>query len=1025
MQRTILMTLALGAASAAMAQSLPSTGVSAVTTYESAGLYWSSPGASSAGCNVQFRKVGDSAWTQGLNLWFDSAANECRGSLVGLVPGTNYEAQLGVGGSWTRGALFTTWSNVRPVAQTISVGATSSTYTISQGGSASGYVVYDGGGATLNANNAAQFNIAVNASYVIVRNFVLKGAQQDAIRISKDVHDVIIEDNDISGWGRTRDGTWGADMDSGVRAICVNEELTRVTVQRNKIHDPRYPTNSWATAHPAGPQGITFSYCGGNHVFRWNDLNGGTNHFNDAMGGEDNFSTAGFPNKDSDVYGNLVQNTWDDGLEIEGGNKNVRVWGNFINNTGTGVASTITSVGPLYVFRNVWSRNQFIAGASCDSDQKQPMFKSGSSSDFANGRRYLFHNTMLQPTQSGCSYGLGGGAGVGGTGDTQLVHNTVSMNNIYHLWKPNGAVYQVGTDNTFQNDMFNGSMGTAVTSGINATPAYASGSGWQSESGGMYQLAAGTPGYDGGVRIPNFNDGYLGNGPDVGAAEAGAPAMKFGPAASNTSGGTATPPPTSPTPPPTTPTPPPPTTSPGSAAPSLGMDSSAYTIAAGQSVTFTVRVTGNSGTPTGTVNFQSDGASISGCGAIALSSGVANCTTSSLSGGAHGITGVYSGDATYSVGQAGPITETVTGGTTAPATLPTSFGMDSSSYTSRVGQAVTFTASIPGAGGTVNFTSDGVTISGCGAKAVSSSGIATCTTSTLVKGTHAIRGSYSGNGGYAAGVAGPITQTVQRAAAKSTVNVQGLWWGGASQSGWGVNLTQQGDIVFATWFTYDASGKGQWLVMSDGEAISETAFSGTLYRTTGPAYTAATFDPSKVTLTPVGTATLSFNDASNGTFSAIVDGKTVNKAITRQVYSDTVPTCTAGGSLGTNPNYQDLWWYPNGVESGWGMNIAHQGDILFVTLFEYDADGSGLWLVGSRVEKTGAGIYSGTLYRTTGPAFDTASWNPAQVTNTAVGTVTVAFSDGSNGTLTYTANGITRSKPITRQVFSTPATVCR
>src|SRR5213083_1438493 len=102
MQRTILMTLALGAASAALAQSLPSTGVTSVTTYESAGLYWSSPGASSSGCNVQFRKTSDSAWTQGLNLWYDPASNQCRGSLVGLTPGTSYEAQLGVGGSWTR-----------------------------------------------------------------------------------------------------------------------------------------------------------------------------------------------------------------------------------------------------------------------------------------------------------------------------------------------------------------------------------------------------------------------------------------------------------------------------------------------------------------------------------------------------------------------------------------------------------------------------------------------------------------------------------------------------------------------------------------------------------------------------------------------------------------------------------------------------------------------------------------------------------------------------------------------------------
>ncbi|HSS28945.1 MAG TPA: hypothetical protein VLL50_13435, partial [Usitatibacter sp.] len=197
------------------------------------------------------------------------------------------------------------------------------------------------------------------------------------------------------------------------------------------------------------------------------------------------------------------------------------VWGNYVDYSGTAIASTVDSVGPLYIFRNVWNHNQFIEGAACDSDQKQPMFKSGSSSDFGNGRRYLFHNTMLQAQQSGCANGLGGGAGVGGTGDTQLVHNTVSMNNIYHLWKANSIGYQIGNDNTFQNDMYNGSAGIAVISGINATPTYASGNGWQSGAGGAYALAAGTPGYDQGARIPNFNDDYAGSAPDAGAAEAG------------------------------------------------------------------------------------------------------------------------------------------------------------------------------------------------------------------------------------------------------------------------------------------------------------------------------------------------------------------------------------------------------------------------------------------------------------------------------------------------------------------------
>src|SRR5262245_18590403 len=94
--------LLLGAAVAnwpANAQSLDSSGVRAVPTYEAAGLYWSSPGANAlTGCEVRFRKAGDASFTQGLAMWFDASANECRGSIVGLAPGTSYEVQLNLPG---------------------------------------------------------------------------------------------------------------------------------------------------------------------------------------------------------------------------------------------------------------------------------------------------------------------------------------------------------------------------------------------------------------------------------------------------------------------------------------------------------------------------------------------------------------------------------------------------------------------------------------------------------------------------------------------------------------------------------------------------------------------------------------------------------------------------------------------------------------------------------------------------------------------------------------------------------------
>src|SRR5258706_7269017 len=184
-----------------------------------------------------------------------------------------------------------------------------------------------------------------------------------------------------------------------------------------------------------------------------------------------------------------------------------------------------------------------------------------------------------------------------------------------------------------------GNFGAAVVSGIQATPTYASGNGWQSWDGGQYALAAGTPGFDQGARIPNFNDGFLGAAPDVGAAESGAAAMKFGLAAADstgsTSGGTTTPPPTTqppPTPPPTTPPPttaPPPTTS--NQPVSTTMDSSSYTITAGTSGTLTTRLLGNYGTPTGTVNFKANDVSICGCSAGAIADGVATRTTSTVS----------------------------------------------------------------------------------------------------------------------------------------------------------------------------------------------------------------------------------------------------------------------------------------------------------------------------------------------------------------------------------------------------------
>jgi serine protease len=261
----------------------------------------------------------------------------------------------------------------------------------------------------------------------------------------------------------------------------------------------------------------------------------------------------------------------------------------------------------------------------------------------------------------------------------------------------------------------------------------------------------------------------------------------------------------------------------------------------------------------------------------------------------------------------------------------------------------------------------------------------------------------------------------------ATPNYEGLWWRSpaGSEAGWGLNVAHQDDVIFATWFTYDATGKAWWLSMTANRSASNV-FSGTLYQTRGPAFSAMPFEPSAVTATPVGTGTLTFGDNGNGTFDYTVNGVQQIKPITREVFGP-LPACAFGAStpLSQATNYQDLWWAsPPGSESGWGVNFTHQGDIIFATWFTYDTDGTPLWL-SATTNRSAPATYTGTLYRTTGPAFNALPFDPARVVATPVGTLTLSFANGSSGTFAYVVNGVAQSKPITRQVFRTPGTLCQ
>ncbi|MGA3210648.1 MAG: Ig-like domain repeat protein [Terriglobales bacterium] len=189
----------------------------------------------------------------------------------------------------------------------------------------------------------------------------------------------------------------------------------------------------------------------------------------------------------------------------------------------------------------------------------------------------------------------------------------------------------------------------------------------------------------------------------------------------------------------------------------------------GQSVAFTASVApataGSNGlAPTGTVEFQANGADISGCSAVATTYGVAVCTTTALPVGSNAITAIYSGDSNYLTSTSTSLSQVVT----APALIPTATAFSvAAPNPATVGQTVTFTASVgpiltPAPTGTVTFLSGGAAISDCSTPVPLSSGMATCATTALTAtaGAYSITAVYSGDSTYAGSTSPALTETV-------------------------------------------------------------------------------------------------------------------------------------------------------------------------------------------------------------------------------------------------------------------------
>lgn len=279
-------------------------------------------------------------------------------------------------------------------------------------------------------------------------------------------------------------------------------------VELNDISDP--PVDSWpwdavkGTSHEGSGISVTGSYA----IIRGNTIHHIFNGIATGSWGESENTEIAF---DVDVYDNMTHHIGDDGYEPEGACINNRFWRNVFDAGLCGISLAPITHGPVWLVRNA------IAGFSGTS------FKWSSDGD---GPVFVYHNTAWT--------GLEDEDGMGWSG---AVHNVTFRNNIVSATRY--AFEGMRTDMTghdYDYDNWHTTRGPprfkwedvrydtieelCASTGLECH-GHDEDPGLVDPGGGDLGLGASSPNIDRGVPIPGINHDHLGDGPDLGYAEAG------------------------------------------------------------------------------------------------------------------------------------------------------------------------------------------------------------------------------------------------------------------------------------------------------------------------------------------------------------------------------------------------------------------------------------------------------------------------------------------------------------------------
>src|SRR3954447_23657115 len=108
-------------------------------------------------------------------------------------------------------------------------------------------------------------------------------------------------------------------------------------------------------------------------------------------------------------------------------------------------------------------------------------------------------------------------------------------------------------------------------------------------------------------------------------------------------------------------------------------------------------------------------------------------------------------------------------------------------------------------------------------------------------------------------------------------------WATQPEPGWGLQIVEQGDIAFTTLFVNDAATRPTFFTAFMSR-VGESAWTGDLIETKGPYFGSPNYDLQLFGARKVGSISFSKVTSGSPTLNYSVDGVTVNKNVTRQLW---------------------------------------------------------------------------------------------------------------------------------------------